>query len=190
MAYKLKIEGMEIKYETIKAKRRSFDGYCDSEGNELTKKRRKEKPENGVYGYYYKNKQGQPEYEGKVYKLDGDKPVRKFDKTKELNADDYKLVSETEASDLATKYYYKITQIPEALKKKIPEQKALKFRYSTGGGYKEYIGYIREYGKGYLLEIGRIFLSDAIEQADIQDAEIDLEEQEPEVEKAESQIEI
>lgn len=187
MAHTLSIDGIEIKYEPIKEKP-AYKKYpkCDHEGNLLKRKR----VTKGEYKTIYKEgeKKGK-EYEGKEYRKVEGKARAKYSKTKQITKKEYKTAKKIEANDLATEKYYLVTQIPPALEEKIGEDKAIKWIHAFSG-YKQYIAYLHRYKNKYIIQMGRIHLSNYLEDKKTKKAEIELEEEPEQVEKMTQQVEL
>jgi hypothetical protein len=114
----------------IEQKRTEYP-LCDETGKEVT-------TEKGSYTKAtYKNSEGV--VLSKVYRLINGKPFDKFEKTKKVNKFD--VVPKTEVYDLIIECFYLVKN--EELKKELKEEdKAIRFIYSCGNGYKAYLSYL------------------------------------------------
>jgi len=185
--YTLKIQGIPLKYERIKAERKEYN-YCDAEGKELDKKKTEEYAEvDERYKYVYKD--SGERYEGKTYKKIDGEPRKSFSKTKEISKEEYEIESETEARDLASEKFYKV-RVPEAFEDIVEEGEAIKFPFAHSG-YKQYIAYIHRYGSGWIMRLGRVYLSDSIEQDEAEvEPEAEITEEPESVKEPEKMVEV
>ena len=129
------------------------EGYVDKDGNELVEEvisKRKA---------VWKNKEGRI-IENR-YKLINEKPMAKFKLIKEVPKEKVKEVSKVEAYDLIVESVYKVEcdLLFEHLKK---SDKALKFHYSNGNGYKVYIAYITPFGENLIMYLGTDTLNNGL----------------------------
>lgn len=128
-------------------------GYVDKEGIEVKEKvlskRKSEWLDNK--GVIVENR----------YKLINGKPMGKFKLIKEIPINKIKEVNKVEAYDLNVESIYFVDSplLLEHLKKK---DRALKFHYSNGGGYKIYLAYITNFGNDLLMYLGLDTLSSGI----------------------------
>lgn len=125
----------------IEQKRQEYPS-CDSEGQEITIERARGKTE-------YKNKEGV--IISKIYRLINGKPFDKFKKTSKVSS--FTEVPKTEVYDLITEccYLCKSNELKEHLKK---EDKAIKFIYTNGNGYKGYVAYLTTYQDRLVMYLG------------------------------------
>jgi len=163
MRYNLKVQTAE--YGTIDGQiwsidkdRKDFEN-CDSNG--LLVKKIVEQKEVA----HYENSEGKVVPKEQMVKLVNGKPASKLPKTKEINR--YDLVSSTEAQDLLKEHYYQfVSSTPSAEKLKdflTQKDKALKFKYSNGNGYKGYDGYLVVINGTFVIMLGYGKLSEQIE---------------------------
>ena len=131
------------------------DGYVDKDGNELievVESKRKA---------VWKNKEGVM-VENR-YKLINGKPLGKFKLIKEVPVERVREVPKLEAFDLNVESIYFVDS-PLLLEHLSRKDKALKFHYSNGGGYKVYIAYITTFGNNLLMYLGLDTLSNGIDK--------------------------
>lgn len=127
-----KIEQKRIEYPT-----------CDEQGNEVV-------AEKGSYTKAtYKNKEGV--VLSKTYKLINGKPFDKFKKTEKVNV--FSEVPRTEVYDMIIECFY-LCRNEELRKRLEKEDKAIKFIYSCGNGYKCYIAYLFPFQNKLLMVCG------------------------------------
>lgn len=150
---KFKIQGMELNALPIKIKENKLPD-CDTKGR-LVEKVYDQK---SITSWKYADT-GE-EYTGKVVKLVDDVASEKFTRTKEIQM--FKVVDKFEAMDMLEEKLY-FVEIPELLKEKLGTDKAIKFVFSTGGGFCEYFAYIYEYGKYSVMKLSRASITNALE---------------------------
>lgn len=129
------------------------DGYVDKDGNELievVESKRKS---------IWKSKEGVM-VENR-YKLINGKPMGKFKLIKEVPIERVREVPKLEAFDLNVESIYFVDS-PLLLEHLSRKDKALKFHYSNGGGYKVYIAYITTFGNELVMYLGLDTLSSGI----------------------------
>jgi len=163
MRYNLKVQTAE--YGTIEGQiwsidkdRKEFEN-CDSNG--LSVKKIVEQKEVA----HYENSEGKVVPKEQMVKLVNGKPASKLSKTKEISK--YDLVSSTEAQDLLKEHYYQfVSSTPSAEKLRdflTQNDKALRFKYSNGNGYKAYDSYLYVYHGVFVIALGYGLLSEQIE---------------------------
>jgi hypothetical protein len=169
---KLKIGEWEVEVvKRIEQKREEYP-YCDSEGKPVTAERV------GSSKTTYKNQEGV--ILSKVYKLIGGKPYDKFKKTEKVAV--YQEVPKVEAYDLIEECSYLCKN--DKLRQKLQqEDKALRFIYTSGNGYKAYESYLMPYGNSLIMACGFGSKTQIIQAILSQEAVAD-EESEVEVERA------
>lgn len=121
------------------------EGYVDADGNEL-KEEVLSKRES-----HWKNADGS--IVEQKFKLIKGKVMAKFKLTKDIPKDRVKEVDKTEAYDLITESIYKVDCEP--LREKLQDSdKALKFHFSMGNGFKVYIAYLTTFRDELLMYLG------------------------------------
>ena len=125
----------------IEQKRQEYP-YCDEKGNKVIVERERGKT-------IYKNKEGV--IINKVYRLINGKPFDKFKKTSVVSS--FTEVPKTEVYDLINEccYLCKNNELKEYLKK---GDKAIKFLYTNGNGYKGYVAYLTTYQDRLIMYLG------------------------------------
>lgn len=121
------------------------EGYVDKDGNELIEE------VTGKRESVWKNKNG--EIVEQKFKLVNNKVMNKFKLTKEIPKDRVKEVDKTEAYDLITESIYKVECEP-LREKLLDEDKALKFHFSNGNGYKVYYAFVTTFKEDLVMYLG------------------------------------
>ena len=164
MDYKLELDTKEwglvpVKYRGIEKKRETYED-CDSKGNLLVKKIEGERTTT------YTTENGEVVPKEQVFKLINGKAYDKLAKTKKVEK--YSIVDRTEAVDLIKERYYQIlpaSKNAEGMKEWLSvNDKAMKFRFSNGNGYKAYITYIIEYSGEMVMLCGNGYLAEQIQK--------------------------
>ena len=156
--YTLKIGSWILKYTPLNPIEKDYDN-CDSQGNVLKKVTGKFEK-----GYYLNEKTG--EQIGTAFKLINGKPYAKLQKTKEVT--NYKEVDINEVEDLLQERVYLI-DCPTLLEELKTTEKALKFGFTNGNGFKVYKAYVypSKIYKGYLFMcLGTTQISELIMEID------------------------
>lgn len=158
MFYNLKIGIWNIKYTGLNPVEREYES-CDKDGNILSKVSGKFEK-----GYYMNNQTG--ERTETAFKLINGKPYAKLSKTKEVS--NYKEVDVSEVDDLLTERVY-LVECDTLLQELTDSNKALKFGFTNGNGFKYYLAYIcpSKLYKGYLMMyLGTTQISELIREID------------------------
>lgn len=149
----MKIGVFDVKVVKRLEERRKEYPLCDSEGNEL---KSDFKPSTRVY----KNKDGVVVTE--TFRLINGKPLAKLKRTDKV--ENFEEVDRTEAFDLRVEEFYFCEC--DALKKHLKDKdKAYRFVYTNGNGYKAYISYLVVYQDNLIMICGFGGLGDLIERA-------------------------
>lgn len=167
----MKIGIFDVKIiKKLEQKRKSYP-LCDKYGNLIKVEYNKGKKE-------FKNQDGTLITE--TYRLINGKPMAKFKKTEVVK--NFEEVDRVEVYDLRVEEYYYCECEP--LKQYLKEKdKALKFIYTNGNGFKAYEGYLMVYKNELLLVLGFGSLTELINQAKVERQE-NKEEIKEEVERA------
>ena len=130
------------------------EGYVDKDGNELIEE------VTGKRESVWKD--GKGSIVEQKFKLVNGKVFNKFKLTKEIPKERIKEVDKTEAFDLLTEniYYVECEPLREKL---LDEDKALKFHFSNGNGYKIYIAYVTTFKDSMVMYLGIDTLSNGLE---------------------------
>lgn len=121
------------------------EGYVDKDGKELTEEVISKRES------VWKDKEGRIIEE--KFKLVNGRVMNKFKLTKEIPKERVKEVDKTEAYDLITENIYLVDCEP--LREKLQdEDKALKFHFSNGNGYKIYIAYVTTFKEELVMYLG------------------------------------
>lgn len=129
--YNLRIGQYNLKYTPLKAEVKIFP-YCDKDGNIL----KKVLPTNKEKSYFIDDKENKHDT---AFRLINDKPFSKLTKTKET--DNFKEVDLKEVENLLIEKTY-IVDSKFLLNDLKESNKALKFGFTNGNGFKVYLGYI------------------------------------------------
>lgn len=131
------------------------EGYVDREGNEVTEEVLSKREA------VWKNKNGNIIEE--KFKLINGKVMNKFKLIKEIPKERIKETDKTEAYDLITESVYLVECEP--LKEKLLENdKAFKFHFSNGNGYKIYIAYVTSFMDNLVMYLGIDALTNGLQQ--------------------------
>ena len=155
--YKIDIDGIQFHYKNIEKKRQTFQD-CDKQGQKVGR----------VYTqkaeYHYETEDGKTIQKAEVFKLVGEKPMVKLNKTKEIKEMTY--VPKVKAMDLMNDKYYQLTykgkQGDELKERLATKDEALHFMYSNAG-FKPYQAYIIEVQGELIMIAGYGYLSEQIE---------------------------
>ena len=148
MWYDLRVGSWKAKITPIKTEVVNDYPNVDKDGNEV-----KWVKGNTTRGYFV-DKDGNKVED--TFKLVNGKVRAKLEKTKETQK--FKEVDITEVKDVIPKLYYYVEC--EELQKHLTENKAVKFAYSSGNGYKAYYGYFFKLGKAVVMVAGETYLSE------------------------------
>lgn len=153
--YNLKVGRWSLKYMPLNPIENEYTD-CDKDGNPL-----KKVPGKYEKGFFIDEKGNKFDT---AFKLIKGKPMAKLSKTKEVTL--YKEVNKTEVTDLLVERQY-IVECDELLEDLRNSEKALKFGFSNGNGFKVFKAYIHtsDIYKGYLfMSMGRTQISELIGQ--------------------------
>jgi len=128
--YNLTIGTFNLKYTPLKPIEQSFP-YCDENGNELKRKAKVK----GEYVFV----DGKGNEHKSAFRLVNGKPMAKLTKTKEVS--NYKEVESNEVDDLITEKQY-VVECQALYNELRDNNKALKFGFTFGNGFKVYKAYI------------------------------------------------
>jgi len=157
--YNLKIGSWSVRYTPLNPIEREEYPICDFEGTLLNK----------LSGKYEKAIYTNPKTNEKVnevFRLINNKPYAKLQKTKEVS--NYKEVEIGEIEDLLQERVY-LVESDLLLKELLTTEKALKFGFTNGNGFKVYKAYIypSKIYKGYLfMSLGTTQISEIIREID------------------------
>jgi len=117
--------------------------------------------------FHFENAEGKTIEKDQVYRLDSKgQVVRKLTKTKTIKK--HSVCPSVEAQDLLKEHYYQLVSDTPSAKRLMDfltkEDKALKFVYSNGNGYKAYIGYLIAFQGVFVMELGLGYLSEQIKK--------------------------
>lgn len=152
--YSLKLANWNIKYTPLNSITKDYP-YCDSNGNILEK----------VTGHYEKSVFINPQTQQKhdtAFRLINNKPYAKLLKTKEVTT--FKEVEISEVEDLLQERLY-LAENDELYYYLSERQKAIKFGFTNGNGFKVYKAYLypSKIYKGFLLmSLGTTQISELI----------------------------
>jgi len=155
--YNLKIGNWNLKYTPLNPIQKEYP-YCNQDGQILEKV-------SGKYekGYFLTPDKKKVEV---AFRLINNKPYAKLSKTKEVN--NYKEIDLNEVEDLLQERVY-LVECDNLLNELKTTQKALKFGFTNGNGFKVYKAYLypSKIYEGYLfMSLGTTQISDLIMEID------------------------
>lgn len=162
MRYKMNLNTSEFgtiqfQYENIDKDRQEFP-LCDINGNEVKKIAEQQAKS------HFENKKGEVIPKEQVYRIVNGKVARKFSKTKDILK--YEIVPKVEAHDLLKEHYYQLVSSTASAQRLMDylsrEDRALKFSFSNGNGYKKYQAYLLDYGGVFVMMLGYGYLTEQI----------------------------
>mgnify|MGYP001592050917 FL=1 len=155
--YSLKLGRDLVKYTPLKPIEEKLP-LCDSSGKEVFKFAKS----HAEYGYRYADG---TEYTGEILRLDNGVAIGKYTKTKEIPEGQFKFVDKLEAFDLIAEHWYKC-ELNDYLARELTD-KAVKFKFTNGNGYKEYFGYITSFGQHFVMLLGTQKISLMLNSVDV-----------------------